>query len=68
MHEEIVNAYRRVFNSPDGKRILQDFERIIFQIRIDANDPNPDAALYQAAQFAFIRRIHNLLKEPQNDR
>jgi ferredoxin-NADP reductase len=60
---QLQQFYRQVFESPAGKQVLEDLERIINQTRITSDSPNPYSAVYVVAQQQLVRRIRNMCKE-----
>lgn len=60
---QLQQFYRQVFESPAGKHVLDDLERIINQTRITSDSPNPYSAVYVVAQQQLIRRMKNMCKE-----
>lgn len=65
MEDNLRQAYHDIFTSPQGKVVLDDLERIANQTKIDSDNPNPNAAVYKAAQLALLKRINNLIKQGQ---
>ena len=55
--------YRQVFDSPAGKAVFEDLNRVIHQTRVTSDSPNPYAAVYQVAQQQLLRRIENMCRE-----
>ena len=55
--------YKDVFTTASGQKVLEDLERIVNQLRIDGEDPNPNAAVWKCAQQALLQRIHNQISE-----
>jgi hypothetical protein len=55
--------YKDVFTTASGQKVLDDLERIVNQLRIDGEDPNPNAAVWKCAQQALLQRIHNQISE-----
>jgi hypothetical protein len=51
--------YQRLFGTADGQAVLADLERIINATRLDANDPNPNSAIWKCAQLNLVQRIRN---------
>jgi hypothetical protein len=51
--------YTELFATKNGQAVLQDLERIVNMTKIDADNPNPNSALYKCAQLALIHRIIN---------
>jgi hypothetical protein len=51
--------YSELFMTPNGQAVLQDLERIVNMTRLDAENPNPNSALYKCAQLALMQRIYN---------
>jgi ribosomal protein S12 len=56
------DKYIKTFNTPEGRAVLSDLERIINLTKIDSDNPNPNSALYKCAQLALLNRIMNQLK------
>lgn len=52
-------AYVAVFTSAAGRRVLKDIYRLAFTVRIDKDDPNPDAAVFMAGQMTLVQTIMN---------
>lgn len=65
--KQLKIAYRNVFNTPEGRAVLKDMERIANQSRIDQDNPNPYACVYKIAQQSLIKRIENMLEPDQPD-
>jgi len=55
--------YKDVFTTASGQKVLEDLERVVNQLRIDGEDPNPNAAVWKCAQQALLQRIHNQISE-----
>lgn len=55
------HTYQRLFNTADGQAVLADLERIINATKMDANDPNPNSAIWKCAQLSLVQRILNQL-------
>ena len=55
--------YKEVFTTTSGQKVLEDLERIVNQLRIDGEDPNPHAAVWKCAQQALLQRIRNQISE-----
>ena len=55
----IVNAYKKIFTSAEGIKVLEDLERIANQTKLDAENPNPNTAVWKCAQQSLIQRIKN---------
>ena len=51
--------YKELFMTPNGQAVLADLERIVNMTRMDADNPNPNSALYKCAQLALMQRIYN---------
>tara|TARA_B110000503_G_scaffold89663_1_gene135747 strand:+ start:389 stop:637 length:249 start_codon:yes stop_codon:yes gene_type:complete len=60
---QLQQFYRQIFESPAGKEVLADLDRIINQTRITSDSPNPYSAVYIVAQQHLIRRIKNMCNE-----
>ena len=60
---QVQQHYRQVFESPAGKVVLEDLERITNQTRVTSDSPNPYAAVYMVAQQQLVKRIKNMCKE-----
>ena len=55
--------YRELFSTANGQAVLEDLERIVQMTRLDANDPNPNSAIWKCAQQALLQRIYNQITE-----
>ena len=55
--------YKELFMTPNGQAVLADLERIVNMTRLDAENPNPNSALYKCAQLALMQRIYNQLEK-----
>jgi len=61
--EELLSkAYKTIFLSNEGKFVLNDLERIINQTKLDAENINPNTAVWKCAQQALVQRIKNQIK------
>ena len=60
---QLQQFYRQVFESPAGKAVFEDLNRVIHQTRVTSDSPNPYAAVYQVARPALVRRIENMCRE-----
>ena len=60
---QLQQFYRQVFETPAGKAVVEDLNRIIHQTRVTSDSPNPYAAVYQVAQQQLLRRIENMCRE-----
>ena len=60
---QLQQFYRQVFESPAGKAVFEDLNRVIHQTRVTSDSPNPYAAVYQVAQQQLLRRIENMGRE-----
>jgi ferredoxin-NADP reductase len=60
---QLQQFYRQVFESPAGKEVMADLDRIINQTRITSDSPNPYTAVYIVAQQHLIRRVKNMCSE-----
>ena len=58
----MTNPYKTVFNSPAGDAVLADLERIVNATKLDANNPNPNSAIWKCAQQNLVQRILNQLE------
>ena len=56
--------YKELFMTPNGQAVLEDLERIVNMTRMDADNPNPNSALYKCAQLALMQRIYNQIEKP----
>ena len=56
----IQEHYKRVFETPSGKVVLADLERITNTTRVTADSPNPYSAIYIVAQQQLIKRVRNM--------
>jgi len=61
VQEDISNLYKNVFSSNDGMLVLKDLERIVNQTKIDAQNINPNTAVWKCAQESLLKRIKNQL-------
>lgn len=50
-------AYQAVFGSGAGQRVLKDIYRLAFTVRLDKDNPNPDAAVFMAGQMTLVQTI-----------
>ena len=60
---QLQQFYRQVFESPAGKAVFEDLNRVIHQTRVTSDSPTPYAAGYQVAQQQLLRRIENMCRE-----
>ena len=60
---QLQQFYRQVFESPAGKAVFEDLNRVIHQTRVTSDSPNPYAAVYQVAQQELLRRIENMCRD-----
>ena len=58
----MTNPYKTVFNSPAGDAVLADLERIVNATKLDANNPNPNSAIWKFAQQNLVQRSLNQLE------
>ena len=56
---DIQKAYLKIFQSNEGMQVLEDLERIANQTKLDAENPNPNTAIWKCAQLSLIQRINN---------
>lgn len=56
--------YKELFMTPNGQAVLEDLERIVNMTRMDADNPNPNSAVYKCAQLALMQRIYNQIEKP----
>lgn len=61
VQEDMSNLYKNVFSSNDGILVLKDLERIVNQTKIDAQNINPNTAVWKCAQESLLKRIKNQL-------
>lgn len=67
-YDEISLAYLHTFEeSPYGRKVLKDFERIANSTSVDKKDPNPYAAIYRVAQQQFVNEIKNRIERAKNN-
>ena len=59
----MTNPYKQVFNTPAGRAVLADLDRIVNATKLDANMPNPNSAVWKCAQLSLVQRIVNQLEE-----
>ena len=57
---ELQEHYKRVFETPSGKVVLADLERITNTTRVTADSPNPYSAIYIVAQQQLIKRVRTM--------
>ena len=57
---QLQQFYRQVFESPAGKAVFEDLNRVIHQTRVTSDSPTPYAAVYQQQ---LLRRIENMCRE-----
>jgi hypothetical protein len=57
--------YKELFNTPNGQAVLEDLERIVNITKLDAENPNPNSAVYKCAQLALLSRIYNQIDRQQ---
>jgi hypothetical protein len=57
--------YKALFASDEGKRVLEDLERVSNSTKIDADSPNANAAIYKAGQIALVQYIKNQMQPPR---
>ena len=57
------HTYQKLFRSPEGQAVLADLERIVNATKLDANNPNPNSAVWKCAQLSLVQRIVNQLEE-----
>ena len=58
--DELKKVYKEVFNTPAGRKVFYDLQRISNQSRLDQDAPNPYACVYKVAQQALLKRIENM--------
>lgn len=58
--DELKKVYKEVFNTPAGRKVFFDLQRISNQSRLDQDAPNPYACVYKVAQQALLKRIENM--------
>lgn len=58
-----MNVYQQVFDSAEGDAVLADLERIVNMTKVNAEDPNSNAAIWKCAQMALLQRIRNQLSK-----
>ncbi len=59
--DELKQVYRAVFDTGAGERVLEDLRWLADRTKVDRNNPNPQAALYRAAQHDLINFIERML-------
>jgi hypothetical protein len=57
--------YRELFSTDNGQSVLADLERIVQMTRLDADNPNPNSAVWKCAQQALLQRIYNQIDNPK---
>jgi hypothetical protein len=57
--------YRELFSTANGQSVLADLERIVQMTRLDADNPNPNSAVWKCAQQALLQRIYNQIDNPK---
>jgi chromosome condensin MukBEF MukE localization factor len=60
LSKEEQRVYENYLNDPVGKRLLKLLRQKSTSNIIDKNKPDPNAALYQAAQVALVKFLENL--------
>ncbi len=63
--KQLKDSYLRVFDSPSGKAVLGDLERITNQTRVTADSPNPYSAIFKVAQQQLLQRIKNMMEQTE---
>ena len=58
-----MNMYKLVFDSSEGDAVLADLERIVNMTKVNAEDPNSNAAIWKCAQIALLQRIRNQINK-----
>jgi len=58
-----MNIYKLVFDSSEGDAVLADLERIVNMTKVNAEDPNSNAAIWKCAQIALLQRIRNQINK-----
>jgi hypothetical protein len=58
--DKLKQIYKEVFDTPAGKQVFYDLNRIANQSRLDQDAPNPYACVYKVAQQALLKRIENM--------
>jgi len=58
-----MNVYKLVFDSTEGDAVLADLERIVNMTKVNAEDPNSNAAIWKCAQMALLQRIRNQINK-----
>ncbi|MBD1210590.1 MAG: hypothetical protein H9535_19335 [Ignavibacteria bacterium] len=59
LSQEQQDGFKAFLNQPAGKQLIKHLRQKA-HVRIDRDNPNPNAALYQSAQMALVRHIENL--------
>jgi hypothetical protein len=60
---EMNKNYTAVFQTAAGQRVLDDLDRVVNMTKIDANNPNPNSAVWKVAQQALLQRIYNQIDQ-----
>lgn len=55
--------YKLVFDNTEGDAVLADLERIVNMTKVNAEDPNSNAAIWKCAQMALLQRIRNQINK-----
>jgi len=58
-----MNMYKLVFDNTEGDAVLADLERIVNMTKVNAEDPNSNAAIWKCAQMALLQRIRNQINK-----
>lgn len=60
MEQNDQDALRAYLNQPGGKFLIKELRKQSMAGRINRNNPDPNACVYQAAQVAMVRFIEKL--------
>ncbi len=65
-----INTYARLFNTTDGKMVLEDLESFCCQNRSSANEENPNAlqTFFCEGKRRVYLRIKGFMKQEQENR
>ena len=58
--KEQAEGFQFYLSQTAGKELIKALRKKAQSNRIDRDNPNPNAALYQAAQLALVRYMENL--------
>jgi hypothetical protein len=62
--QKIKNAYRRLFESADGRAVLDDLSREVGEDR-DIFAPTPNETVYAVGKRAVLIYVKNMMKESE---